>query len=177
MARSIIIWIFVPSWRRLGTAPNWKGHSDTETLLYAVRSWGVERALQRFNGMFAFAIWDAQDKTLTLCRDRFGEKPLFYGWIGADLVFASELKAFVAHPGWQRDDRPRRANGIHAVFLRAGALDDLARNQKAQFGFEHYVFSRNRSGLSAATGDLLVDASARDRRTARPFDRSVGCHS
>jgi asparagine synthase (glutamine-hydrolysing) len=84
-----------------GTAPNWKGHSDTETLLYAVRAWGVEGALQRFNGMFAFAIWDGHDSTLTLCRDRFGEKPLFYGWIGGDLVFASELKAFVAHPHWR----------------------------------------------------------------------------
>jgi asparagine synthase (glutamine-hydrolysing) len=84
-----------------GAAPNWRGHSDTETLLYAVRCWGIEDALQRFNGMFAFAIWDAQDGTLTLCRDRFGEKPLFYGWIGADLVFASELKAFVAHPRWR----------------------------------------------------------------------------
>jgi asparagine synthase (glutamine-hydrolysing) len=84
-----------------GSAPNWKGHSDTETLLYAVRCWGIEGALQRFNGMFAFAIWDARDKTLTLCRDRFGEKPLFYGWIGTDLVFASELKAFAAHPNWR----------------------------------------------------------------------------
>lgn len=84
-----------------GAAPNWKGHSDTETLLYAVRLWGIEGALQRFNGMFAFAIWDARDGTLTLCRDRFGEKPLFYGWIGTDLVFASELKAFAVHPRWR----------------------------------------------------------------------------
>ena len=83
-----------------GNAPNWKGHSDTETLLYAVRYWGIEAALQRFNGMFAFAIWDAHNARLTLCRDRFGEKPLFYGWIGSDLVFASELKAFVAHHRW-----------------------------------------------------------------------------
>jgi len=83
-----------------GRAPNWKGHSDTETLLYAIRSWGIEAALQRFNGMFAFAIWDAHNARLTLCRDRFGEKPLFYGWIGSDLVFASELKAFAAHPRW-----------------------------------------------------------------------------
>lgn len=83
-----------------GAAPNWKGHSDTETLLYAVRLWGIEGALQKFNGMFAFAIWDARDGTLILCRDRFGEKPLFYGWIGTDLVFASELKALAAHPRW-----------------------------------------------------------------------------
>ena len=85
-----------------GAAPDWRGHSDTETLLYAVRYWGVKEALQRFNGMFAFAIWDARDRSLTLCRDRFGEKPLFYGWIGRDFVFASELKAFAAHPTWNK---------------------------------------------------------------------------
>jgi asparagine synthase (glutamine-hydrolysing) len=85
-----------------GAAPNWRGHSDTETLLYAIRAWGFERALQEFNGMFAFAIWDAQQRTLTLCRDRFGEKPLFYGWVGADLVFASELKAFAVHRHWNK---------------------------------------------------------------------------
>jgi asparagine synthase (glutamine-hydrolysing) len=83
-----------------GAAPNWRGHSDTETLLYAVRQWGVAAALQRFIGMFAFALWDEQHRTTTLCRDRFGEKPLFYGWCGRDLVFASELKALAAHPDW-----------------------------------------------------------------------------
>jgi asparagine synthase (glutamine-hydrolysing) len=81
-------------------APNWRGHSDTETLLHAVRQWGVAGALQRFIGMFAFALWDERERTLTLCRDRFGEKPLFYGWCGRDLVFASELKALATHPEW-----------------------------------------------------------------------------
>jgi asparagine synthase (glutamine-hydrolysing) len=83
-----------------GAAPDWRGHSDTETLLYAVKRWGVVGALQRFIGMFAFALWDDQEQTVTLCRDRFGEKPLFYGWCGRDLVFASELKALAAHPEW-----------------------------------------------------------------------------
>jgi asparagine synthase (glutamine-hydrolysing) len=84
----------------LGAAPNWRGHSDTETLLYAVRQWGVAGALPRLIGQFAFALWDERERTLTLCRDRFGEKPLFYGWSGRDLVFASELKALVVHPDW-----------------------------------------------------------------------------
>lgn len=83
-----------------GAAPNWRGHSDTETMLYAIRHWGIKEALQRLNGMFAFALWDAHDRVLTLCRDRFGEKPLFYAWIGGDFVFASELKAFTALPSW-----------------------------------------------------------------------------
>jgi asparagine synthase (glutamine-hydrolysing) len=83
-----------------GAAPNWRGHSDTETLLYAVRQWGVAGALQRLIGMFAFALWDEKEQMLALCRDRFGEKPLFYGWCGRDLVFASELKALAVHPEW-----------------------------------------------------------------------------
>jgi asparagine synthase (glutamine-hydrolysing) len=83
-----------------GAGPNWRGHSDTETLLYAVRQWGVAGALPRFIGMFAFALWDEKEQMLVLCRDRFGEKPLFYGWCGRDLVFGSELKALAIHPEW-----------------------------------------------------------------------------
>jgi asparagine synthase (glutamine-hydrolysing) len=83
-----------------GAAPNWRGHSDTETLLYAIRQWGMVGTLRRLVGMFVFAIWDEREQTLTLGRDRFGEKPLFYGWCGRDLVFASELKALAEHPEW-----------------------------------------------------------------------------
>lgn len=84
----------------IGGAPNWRGHSDTETLLHAIRQWGVPDAMNRFIGMFALAVWDESKQELTLCRDRFGEKPLFYGWSGRDLVFASELKALSVHPDW-----------------------------------------------------------------------------
>jgi asparagine synthase (glutamine-hydrolysing) len=97
-----------------GAAPNWRGHSDTETLLCAVRHWGLEAALQRFSGMFALALWDERERTLTLARDRFGEKPLFYGWSGRDLIFASELKAMAMHPAWS----PSLDRGALTSFMR-----------------------------------------------------------
>jgi asparagine synthase (glutamine-hydrolysing) len=83
-----------------GAAPAWRGHSDTETLVACFNAWGIERALQSSVGMFAFAAWDRQQRTLTLARDRMGEKPLYYGWCGDTLLFGSELKALKAHPAF-----------------------------------------------------------------------------
>jgi asparagine synthase (glutamine-hydrolysing) len=74
------------------------GNSDTEVLLEACALWGIEHALSRLNGMFSFALWDRQERTLTLVRDRLGIKPLFYGWSHNTFLFGSELKAFHAHP-------------------------------------------------------------------------------
>lgn len=80
---------------------SWRGHSDTEVLLEAIAAWGVESALSRCNGMFALAAWDRRERSLVLARDRTGEKPLYVGAVGPDLVFASELKAFRRHPAWR----------------------------------------------------------------------------
>jgi len=81
-------------------APTWRGHSDTETLLASIEAWGVEATLKRSVGMFAFALWDRQARTLVLARDRAGEKPLYYGWQGDTFLFGSELKALRAHPSF-----------------------------------------------------------------------------
>lgn len=79
---------------------SWRGHSDTETVLAAFDVWGIEATLQKLVGMFAMAIWDRQTQCLTLTRDRLGEKPLYYGWVGNALVFGSELKPIKTFPGF-----------------------------------------------------------------------------
>lgn len=94
----------------------WIGHSDTETLLAAFQAWGVLETLKRTVGMFAIALWDRQCRSLTLARDRFGEKPLFYGWQGGSFLFGSEMKSLAAHPAWQGEvDRDALA-----LFMRYG---------------------------------------------------------
>ncbi|WP_240342516.1 asparagine synthase (glutamine-hydrolyzing) [Methylococcus sp. EFPC2] len=80
---------------------HWRGHSDTETLLACIEAWGIEKTLVQTVGMFAFALWDRQEHTLHLARDRIGEKPLYYGWMGKTFLFGSELKALRAHPAWR----------------------------------------------------------------------------
>jgi len=85
----------------------WRGHSDTETLLAGFFAWGVVPTLQKTIGMFAIALWDRELRTLTLARDRLGEKPLYYGWQGrgrdATFLFGSELTALRRHPAFMAD--------------------------------------------------------------------------
>lgn len=87
-----------------GAAGAWRGHSDTETLLAGFDAWGIEETTRRAVGMFAFAVWDRQQRALVLGRDRLGEKPLYYGWQGKGkqrvFLFGSELKALRAHPSF-----------------------------------------------------------------------------
>jgi asparagine synthase (glutamine-hydrolysing) len=92
----------------------WRGHSDTETFLQCVSAWGLDATLPKIVGMFAFALWDRKDRKLHLVRDRFGEKPLYYGWAGKDFVFASELKAIRAHPRF-KGEIDRRALHLFAA--------------------------------------------------------------
>ena len=100
--------------RRLGHT--FQGASDTEVLLTAIEQWGFEKTLDKINGMFAFALWDRKTRQIHFARDRFGKKPLYIGWAGKSLVFASELKAFHVYPEFKADlDR-----NVLSLYMRFG---------------------------------------------------------
>ncbi|WP_062816437.1 asparagine synthase (glutamine-hydrolyzing) [Alcanivorax sp. NBRC 102024] len=103
---------------RVESPASWRGHSDTETLLVSFAVQGVEATLSAASGMFALALWDRHEQCLTLARDRFGEKPLYYGWVAGGFVFASELKALHAVPGWQGE----LDNSVVENYLRYGCV-------------------------------------------------------
>lgn len=113
----------------------WRGHSDTEVMLEAIETLGLNQALTRAVGMYAFALWDTSERALFLVRDRLGEKPLYYGITGHTFVFGSELKALTACTGWQPE-------------IDRDALDDYTRH-----GVIHAPRSiyRNVKKLPAAT--------------------------
>lgn len=95
---------------------DWNGHSDTETILATFEKWGIEEATKKLVGMFAFVVFDSLSNTLTLGRDRAGEKPLYYGFQGKEntFIFGSELKALKLHPAFENKiDR-----GALSLFLR-----------------------------------------------------------
>lgn len=102
---------------RLGATVQWRGNSDTETLLECADKWGLPRALQASTGMFSLALWDQDTRQLVLARDRMGEKPLYYAFTSEGLIFGSELKALKACPSFN------------------GKLSDRAVNSFLNFGF------------------------------------------
>ena len=89
-----------------GDAPNYRGHSDTEVILAMIARFGVRRAVEKLIGMFAFALWDREERSLVLARDRIGIKPLYWGEADGLFLFASEMKAFPAHPRFKAEIDP-----------------------------------------------------------------------
>ncbi len=129
-----------------------RGTSDTETLLEAIACWGLETALSKANGMFAFALWDDARRLLHLCRDRLGQKPLYYGWAGRTFLFASELKALQTHPDFAASiDRDALS-----AFLRHGYVPA-----------PHTIY-RNVSKLPAGTLLSIGRDEVRDRNAPEP---------
>jgi asparagine synthase (glutamine-hydrolysing) len=129
---------------------HFRGHSDTEVMLAAMTEWGLTAAVQKFIGMFAFALWDTQERVLHLCRDRAGEKPLYYGWVGNTLLFGSELKALVAHPDWQGQiDR-----SALALFVRYGYIPA-----------PHSIYQ----GISKLTPGTILSFEGEQVQTAAPI--------
>jgi asparagine synthase (glutamine-hydrolysing) len=97
---------------------SFRSQSDTEVIVEGCAAWGLHRTLGHLNGMFAFALWDRKEKTLSLVRDRLGIKPLYYGRFGTTFLFGSELKALVSHPSFSKEiDR----NSL-ALFFRHGYI-------------------------------------------------------
>lgn len=97
---------------------SFKGRSDTEVILGAVEHWGLNLALQKLNGMFAFALWDRKQRQLHFVRDRLGKKPLYIGWAGDMLVFGSELKALRAHS----DFKAETDRDVLGLYMRYGFI-------------------------------------------------------
>lgn len=97
---------------------NWLGHSDTETLLASIEEWGIENTLSKVKGMFAIALWDKNSKNLYLSCDRIGEKPLYYGWVNEQFVFASELKSIKQFPAFNN----KIDKNSLAIFLRFNSI-------------------------------------------------------
>jgi asparagine synthase (glutamine-hydrolysing) len=103
---------------KFNNSNKWRGHSDSETLLAAIEAWGLERTAKKLRGMFAIAVWDKQSQSLSLLRDPMGEKPIYYGWVGDQFIFASEIKALKKFPNFNKEvDR----NSL-ALFLRFNSI-------------------------------------------------------
>ena len=126
-------------------------NSDTEVLLEACASWGIERALSRLNGMFSFALWDAKERTLTLVRDRLGVKPLYYGWSRNTFLFGSELKAFHSFPDF------------------TGTLDRSSLVLFLRLGYVPAPYSIYENIYKLPPGHFLTVSAPHERASARPY--------
>lgn len=119
-----------------GTVIPWRGHSDTEVLLQLIESYGFVKAMTMCNGMFALALWDRQQRSLLLARDRLGEKPLYYGIVNGHLAFASELKALRRVPGFgARIDPAALSRFLHTGYVAGAATlyDGIAKLPPASY--------------------------------------------
>lgn len=140
--------------------------SDTEVLLVAYLHWGAD-FVTRINGMYGFAIWDARIRELLMARDRFGIKPLYYAHIGEELLFGSEPKALLAHPGFAAElDREGLAELMAVPRARTPGHGTFRGLREVKPG---HVLTANRSGVrerrywGLTAGEHLGDFAASTR--------------
>jgi asparagine synthase (glutamine-hydrolysing) len=133
-------------------------HSDTEVIVHAYEQWG-DAAVDRFRGMFAFALWDEPKRRLLLVRDRLGVKPLYYSATPNGVTFGSEIKALLEDPDVPRMES-RGARLVPDASIRAGAADDVSRHLETAGGAPARLRARPRDGAS-----LLGSAVHRRRRS------------
>lgn len=127
---------------------NFRGHSDSEVMLAAFEIFGIESSLSQFSGMFALGVWERRSRTLHLIRDRMGKKPLYIAIVRSGIVFASELKAIRAYPGFE----PRLDRNAIAMVLQHGFVPDHSCIWEG-------VFKLPPGSILSVTADELKDGS------------------
>src|SRR5205814_832074 len=134
----------------------------------AVCVWGLDGALARCNGMFAFALWDREARSLHLVRDRLGEKPLYYGRVGRRVVFGSELKALRAHPGFAPDvDRDALAVYLRLSYIPSPHTIHRGRLRRVARGARRGPAPRHRPHERRAHAERRARARAAPARALR----------
>ena len=170
-----------------GDGAMFAGTSDTEVMLAAIDQWGVSKAVARFAGMFAFALWDRETRTLSLVRDRLGIKPLYWAQFGGLFLFASELSAMCACPGWRAEINRdalaayMRWNYVpapHSIYagvqkMEPGCILTLAEDQPPRI--ERYWNARKVVGNALAGPTEMSEAEA-EAELDGMLRRSVACH-
>jgi asparagine synthase (glutamine-hydrolysing) len=152
---------------------HFKGHSDTEVLVEAISRWGIDAAVARANGMFAFAVWDSERRELHLIRDRLGEKPLYVFIESNCLVFASELKALHQFPGFN-PAVDRAAVGALMQYGVIPAPASIYQNVRKLGPGTHLVVSCNDDRLHRSeTIYWALDEGAPEQNSLRPFGASA----
>jgi asparagine synthase (glutamine-hydrolysing) len=147
-----------------------RGHSDTEVLLYGCQHWGVERTVSRLIGFFAFAYWDDAERTLTLVRDRIGKKPLYFANTPNSFLFASELRPLMLHPDCPRDIDRSSVAGLMRTHYIAAPFSIFSGVEKLQPG-EMITFRADRRELKRKHYWNLLDEA--ERGSSEPWTGSA----
>ena len=152
----------------------WRGRSDTEVMLAAISHWGVYEATKRFTGMFSFALWDRNERSLYLVRDRVGEKPLYFGWVGETLLFGSELKALRSHPNW-RGEIDRDALALYMQFNYIPAPYSIYKSIKK---FNSFILIKSICSFIGQSTYFIMDFKGRffpiNKKVFFQYFRSIG---